>query len=106
MPCWPTAWKGITVTEVRGFGRQRGKTENFRGSEYTIDFVPKVRLEVMVAAETRRSDRLGHRRGGPHRQDRRRQGVVDAAAHAHTCPHRRDGPRSPLGGFGGAPHVA
>jgi len=36
---------------VRGFGRQRGKTENFRGSEYTIDFVPKVRIEVVVPAE-------------------------------------------------------
>jgi len=43
--------EGLTVTEVRGFGRQRGKTENFRGSEYNIDFVPKVRLEVIVAAE-------------------------------------------------------
>ena len=40
--------EGMTITEVRGFGRQRGKTENFRGSEYTIDFVPKVRLEVLV----------------------------------------------------------
>ena len=39
---------GITVTEVRGFGRQRGKTEVYRGAEYTIDFVPKVRLEVLT----------------------------------------------------------
>ena len=36
--------EGLTVTEVRGFGRQRGKTENFRGSEYHIDFLPKVKL--------------------------------------------------------------
>lgn len=43
--------EGLTVTEVRGFGRQRGKTENFRGSEYNIDFVPKVRLDILVAAE-------------------------------------------------------
>jgi nitrogen regulatory protein P-II 1 len=43
--------EGLTVTEVRGFGRQRGKTENFRGSEYNIDFVPKVRLDVLVSAE-------------------------------------------------------
>jgi nitrogen regulatory protein P-II 1 len=42
--------EGMTVTEVRGFGRQRGKTENFRGSEYKIDFVPKVRLDIVVAA--------------------------------------------------------
>jgi len=39
---------GITVTEVRGFGRQRGKTEVYRGAEYTIDFIPKVRLEVLT----------------------------------------------------------
>jgi len=44
--------EGMTVTEVRGFGRQRGKTENFRGSEYRIDFVPKVKLELIVASES------------------------------------------------------
>lgn len=43
--------EGLTVTEVRGFGRQRGKTENFRGSEYHIDFIPKVKIEVVVASE-------------------------------------------------------
>ena len=39
---------GLSVTEMQGYGRQGGKTETFRGSEYTIDFVPKVRLEVVV----------------------------------------------------------
>ena len=39
---------GITVTESRGFGRQRGHTEVYRGTEYTVDFVPKVRVEVLV----------------------------------------------------------
>jgi nitrogen regulatory protein P-II 1 len=39
---------GLTVSEVQGYGRQGGKTETFRGSEYTIDFVPKVRVEVLV----------------------------------------------------------
>ena len=43
--------QGMTVTEVRGFGRQRGKTESYRGSEYTIDFIPKVKVEVIVAAD-------------------------------------------------------
>ncbi len=42
---------GMTVSEVRGFGRQGGKTEVYRGAEYTIDFVPKVRLEVIVDDE-------------------------------------------------------
>jgi nitrogen regulatory protein P-II 1 len=43
--------QGMTVTEVRGFGRQRGKTEVFRGSEYTVDFIPKSRVEVLVDAD-------------------------------------------------------
>ncbi len=41
--------QGITVSEVKGFGRQKGKTEHYRGSEYRIDFIPKVKLEVIVA---------------------------------------------------------
>ncbi|HEX3393746.1 MAG TPA: P-II family nitrogen regulator, partial [Acidimicrobiales bacterium] len=39
---------GLTVSEVQGYGRQGGKTESFRGSEYKIDFVPKVKIEVLV----------------------------------------------------------
>ena len=42
--------QGMTVSEVRGFGRQGGHTETYRGSEYTIDFVPKVKIEVLVDA--------------------------------------------------------
>jgi nitrogen regulatory protein PII len=43
--------QGMTVTEVKGFGRQSGHTEVYRGAEYTVDFVPKVKLEVLCAAE-------------------------------------------------------
>jgi nitrogen regulatory protein P-II 1 len=42
---------GITMTEVRGFGRQGGHTETYRGSEYQVDFVPKVKLEVLATDE-------------------------------------------------------
>ena len=42
---------GLTLTEVQGFGRQRGHTEVYRGAEYTIDFVPKVRIEIVVDDE-------------------------------------------------------
>ena len=42
---------GMTVTEVKGFGRQRGHTELYRGAEYTIEFVPKTRIEVAVRTE-------------------------------------------------------
>ena len=41
--------EGMTVTEVKGFGRQKGHTEVYRGSEYTVDFLPKVKLEVAVS---------------------------------------------------------
>jgi nitrogen regulatory protein P-II 1 len=44
--------QGMTVSDVRGYGRQKGHTEIYRGSEYTVDFVPKVKLEIIVAAET------------------------------------------------------
>ncbi len=58
--------QGITVTEVKGFGRQKGHTELYRGAEYVVDFLPKVKVEVVVP---RRSRREGHR-GDPHRRAR------------------------------------
>ena len=47
---------GITLTEVKGFGRQGGHTETYRGAEYSVEFVPKVKLEVLVPTED--ADRL------------------------------------------------
>jgi len=41
--------EGMTVTEVKGFGRQKGHTEIYRGSEYTVDFLPKIKLELVLA---------------------------------------------------------
>ena len=43
--------EGMTVTEVKGFGRQKGHTEIYRGSEYTVDFLPKVKIEAAVSDE-------------------------------------------------------
>ena len=43
--------QGMTVTEVRGFGRQKGQKEQYRGAEYTVDFLPKVKMEVVVAED-------------------------------------------------------
>ena len=62
--------QGMTVTEVRGFGRQKGHTERYRGTEYAVDFVPKIKLEVAVGSdladkvikailETARTDKIG-----------------------------------------------
>jgi nitrogen regulatory protein PII len=42
---------GLTVTEVKGFGRQKGHTELYRGAEYVVDFVPKVRLDLAVSSK-------------------------------------------------------
>ena len=41
--------KGMTVTEVKGFGRQKGHTEIYRGSEYTVDFLPKIKIEIVLS---------------------------------------------------------
>ena len=43
---------GLTVTEVKGFGRQKGHTELYRGAEYVVDFLPKIKIEIVVANET------------------------------------------------------
>jgi len=42
---------GLTVTEVKGFGRQKGHTELYRGAEYVVDFLPKIKVEIVVTAE-------------------------------------------------------
>ena len=43
--------EGMTVTEVKGFGRQKGHTEIYRGSEYTVDFLPKIKIEIVLPAD-------------------------------------------------------
>jgi len=43
---------GLTVTEVKGFGRQKGHTELYRGAEYVVDFLPKIKIEIVVKSET------------------------------------------------------
>jgi nitrogen regulatory protein P-II 2 len=43
--------QGLTVTEVKGFGRQKGHTELYRGAEYVVDFLPKVKLEIAISAD-------------------------------------------------------
>ncbi|TAN41612.1 MAG: P-II family nitrogen regulator, partial [Nitrospirae bacterium] len=43
--------QGMTVTEVKGFGRQKGHTELYRGAEYVVDFIPKIKLEIVISDE-------------------------------------------------------
>ncbi len=91
---------GMTVSEARGFGRQGGHTETYRGTEYQIDFVPKIYLEVVVddaLVETVVDTIVS---GGADRQDRRRQDLgpvehlvrIRTASWAPTDPHEATWP--------------
>ena len=80
---------GITVTEVKGFGRQGGHTEPYRGAEYTVDFVPKVKIEVLTRG--RRRDHVAAIRRRPDRRDRRRQDLGHRGGHRPADPHGRAG---------------
>ena len=67
---------GLSVSELQGYGRQGGKSETFRGSEYTVDFVPKVKLEVVVPPPTStRSSTSSPRRPAPARSATARSGA-------------------------------
>ena len=82
--------QGITVTEVKGFGRQKGHTELYRGAEYVVDFLPKVKIEAAVddAIVERVIEAIESR--GAHRQDRRRQDLRLDARAGGPHPHRRN----------------
>ena len=79
---------GMTVTEVKGFGRTGGKKEVYRGSAYVVDFVPKVKLEILVPDDNVQQVVERHHRGSAHRQDRRRQDL-------HHCPSTRSSASAP-----------
>ena len=81
----------MTVTEVRGFGRQKGHTEMYRGAEYTVDFVPKIKIEIVVAdADLATRDR-DHHPDGEDRPGRRRQDLRQRVGERRPHPHRRGG---------------
>jgi nitrogen regulatory protein P-II 1 len=87
--------QGITVTEAKGFGRQKGHTELYRGAEYVVDFLPKVKVEVVV------SDELVERAVEPSATPRRPAASVTARSsfppsRSYPHPHRRERPRRNL----------
>ena len=90
---------GMTVTEVKGYGRQKGHTEIYRGAEYVVNFLPKLRIEVAVDSEHRRQGGRGHHRGAraPARSATARFRHADRSCAAH--PHRRDRQRRALTEF-------
>ena len=90
---------GLTVTEVKGYGRQKGHTEIYRGAEYAVSFLPKLKIEVAVASDLVAKRHRGDHRRGPHRPDRRRQDLrhrrssaPSASAPARPTPTRSDRP--------------
>ena len=79
---------GMTVSEASGFGRQRGHTEVYRGAEYTVDLVPKVRLEVLVDDKDAASA-VDHRKSSINRIHRRRKGLDNSSRIGCTRSNRR-----------------
>ena len=88
--------QGLTVTEVKGYGRQKGHTEIYRGAEYAVSFLPKLKIEVAVAAGRGGQGRRDHRRGRQDRPDRRRQDLRPRPRERAPHPHRRNQRRSAL----------
>ena len=95
--------QGLMVSEVKGYGRQSGHTEIYRGAEYVVNFVPKVKLELVVPdAVAARGDR-DPLHDGQDRQDRRRQDLRPAGRAGDARAHRRDRRRSPVTAHDGPP---
>ena len=88
--------KGMTVSEVKGFGRQKGHKEIYRGAEYVVDFVPKVKIEIVVDAD-QVEQVVDTIRSRQHRKDRRRQDLRLAGRGGNPDPDRRTGQGRHLG---------
>ncbi len=78
---------GMTVSEVKGFGRQKGHTEIYRGSEYTVDFLPKIKIEIVLADALVCRRLGGHRAKRPHWKNRRRQSLRLPGRRSRPYPH-------------------
>ncbi len=79
---------GMTISEVKGFGRQRGHTEVYRGAEYKVEYVPKVKIEVLTAAEMADDVVEAICQGSSHGQDRRREDLGHRRGQRDPDPHR------------------
>ena len=79
---------GITVTEAKGFGRQKGHTELYRGAEYIVDFLPKVKIEVVVTEASRRSRRRCDPQSRADGADWRRENLYLGRRERDSHPHR------------------
>jgi nitrogen regulatory protein P-II 1 len=84
--------QGLSVIEAKGFGRQKGHTELYRGAEYVVDFLPKVKIEVVLDDAHGRRGHRGDRRRRAHRQDRRRQDLRHPVEQAIRIRTGEEGP--------------
>ena len=80
---------GMTAYEVKGFGRQKGHTEMYRGSEYVVDFLPKVKLEIVVRDDQASLGGASHHAQGANRKNWRRQNLRLRPERRNPHPHRR-----------------
>ena len=87
---------GMTVTEVKGFGRQKGQTEIYRGAEYTVQFLPKVKIEVVVASDMAERVIEAIMAAARTEQDRRRQDLRLRRRQGGSHPHRRHRQQCPV----------
>jgi hypothetical protein len=83
--------RGMMVTEIKGFGAQSGHTEIYRGAEYAVNFVPKMRLELVVSDALGRNSCGYHHQNRPHGQNRRRQDFRARCGKRLARPHWRNG---------------
>ena len=87
---------GLTISEASGYGRQRGHTEVYRGAEYTVDMVPKVRIEVLVEDDDASAVVDVITKSAQTGTHRRRQGVDHPGRGRRAGPHRRARPGRPV----------
>ncbi len=88
--------QGITVTEAKGFGRQKGHTELYRGAEYVVDFLPKVKIEVVMDDALVSTRHRGDPARRPYRPHRRRQDLRHLHRGGDPHSYRRAGNRRHL----------
>ncbi len=97
--------EGMTILEARGHGRQKGHTEFYRGREYTVDLLPKVKIELVVTDDLKEKAIAGHPRRRPHRPHRRRQNLRQPHRRSHPHPQRRTRRNRPLNNESWMPHL-
>jgi hypothetical protein len=80
--------QGMTISEVKGYGRQKGHKEIYRGAEYVVDFIPKVKIEIIVDSERADAGGGGHSKSRQHRKNRRRKNFCILRGRSHPGTHR------------------